>query len=168
MTLSFVYLYLFNRTTRQSLHDLVTRSYVVKADAQGKQLAGSTARYHAGVISLLLIAVFALNIFNWLGDRAAFSQALALKQALHQVQGRANINTLLMNGDSASIIVDIKGEPISYEVAVNDVARAVLKTYPSLAPYGELHVSVNFKYNERINQSETLSVATWQERLSKE
>lgn len=54
--LSVVYLYIFNRATRQSLHDIMVGSYVVSAASVGPTDAASTSRVHLGVCVVLLVA----------------------------------------------------------------------------------------------------------------
>lgn len=56
MGLSIIYLYIFNRQTRQSLHDLLVESYVVMANAEGSIPATKTWRLHLTVCTLLLVA----------------------------------------------------------------------------------------------------------------
>ena len=54
--LSIVYLYVFNRRTRQSLHDLLVGSYVVKADANSEVRAQRPWAAHYAVCATLLVA----------------------------------------------------------------------------------------------------------------
>lgn len=54
--LSLVYLYIFNRATRQSLHDIMVGSYVVPAASLGPVDAASTPRVHLGVCVVLVVA----------------------------------------------------------------------------------------------------------------
>jgi len=54
--LSVVYLFIFNKTTRQSLHDVMVGSYVVSATSAGPVEAASLSRVHLAVCAVLLIA----------------------------------------------------------------------------------------------------------------
>lgn len=54
--LSIIYLYVFNRKSRQSLHDLLVGSYVVSAEAVGPVLAVAPWRLHLAVCILLVVA----------------------------------------------------------------------------------------------------------------
>ena len=54
--LSVIYLYIFNRTSRQSLHDLLVGSYVVAAEATGPVVAAAPSRVHLAVCALLIVA----------------------------------------------------------------------------------------------------------------
>ena len=53
---SIVYLYVFNRKTRQSLHDLLVRSYVVNVAANGPVDAAATWKGHLVVCAILVVA----------------------------------------------------------------------------------------------------------------
>lgn len=54
--LSVIYLYIFNRKSRQSLHDLLVGSYVVAAEANGPVMSAAPWRLHIAVCVLLLVA----------------------------------------------------------------------------------------------------------------
>jgi uncharacterized RDD family membrane protein YckC len=54
--LSIVYLYVFNRKSRQSLHDLLVGSYVVSADAAGPVVSAAPSPLHLAICVLLLVA----------------------------------------------------------------------------------------------------------------
>jgi uncharacterized RDD family membrane protein YckC len=62
--LSIVYLYVFNRRSRQSVHDLLVGSYVVSADAVGPVAAAAPWRLHLGVCVLLLVASGVMPYFT--------------------------------------------------------------------------------------------------------
>jgi uncharacterized RDD family membrane protein YckC len=54
--LSVVYLYVFNRKSRQSLHDLLVGSYVVSAEGAGPVASAAPWRVHLGVCAILVVA----------------------------------------------------------------------------------------------------------------
>ncbi len=54
--LSIIYLYAFNRESRQSLHDILVGSYVVSADASGPVEAPAPWQGHLAVCALLMAA----------------------------------------------------------------------------------------------------------------
>ena len=62
--LSVVYLYLFNRRSRQSLHDLIVGSYVVTAQAAGPVTVPSPWRVHFVVCGVLIVASAAAPHFT--------------------------------------------------------------------------------------------------------
>lgn len=52
--LSILYLYIFNRRSRQSVHDLLVGSYVVAVKAKGRVVATTTSRLHLGICVFLI------------------------------------------------------------------------------------------------------------------
>lgn len=58
-----VYLFVFNRATRQSLHDLVVGTYVVHENTE-KQPADPVWKGHFVVFALLVVAAISLTVFN--------------------------------------------------------------------------------------------------------
>jgi uncharacterized RDD family membrane protein YckC len=62
--LSVVYLFVFNRPSRQSLDDLLVGSYVVAADATGPVVSAAPRRLHLVVCVLLLVAAGVIPYFT--------------------------------------------------------------------------------------------------------
>jgi uncharacterized RDD family membrane protein YckC len=60
--LSVIYLYLFNRVTRQSLHDLVTGTLVVNAKVEEQEI-GKVWKVHLGVVVALFTTTALLPLF---------------------------------------------------------------------------------------------------------
>jgi uncharacterized RDD family membrane protein YckC len=56
-----IYLYVFNRRTRQSLHDLLVGSFVTKTTLQG-EVAGSVWRPHLVVVGAWVVTVIGLSV----------------------------------------------------------------------------------------------------------
>lgn len=61
MASSALYLYVFNRVTRQSLHDLVFGTYVVKTKAERRDV-GTVWRPHLAVVALIFVASVLLPV----------------------------------------------------------------------------------------------------------
>lgn len=86
---SILYLYLFNRRTRQSLHDLAVGSFVVNADA----LESDTERepvwpWHLRLVGLILIVAAAVPFHTrQLAQTPLFHNLLATQQLLQQEPG---------------------------------------------------------------------------------
>lgn len=55
--LSTIYLYIFNRVTRQSLHDLCARTFVVNANSEQKTLGNVWKTHYLVVVCLLVISI---------------------------------------------------------------------------------------------------------------
>jgi uncharacterized RDD family membrane protein YckC len=62
--LSVIYLYVFNRKSRQSLHDLMVGSYVVSAEAVGPVVTAAPWQVHLAVCILLVVASSILPYFT--------------------------------------------------------------------------------------------------------
>lgn len=88
------YLYLFNRRTRQSLHDLAVGSYVVRADA-AEEAASFPRLWHGHLVVVAVLAVAALSVpvvlqrfvaqQNW-KDLMAMHRALSSQPHVMQAQ----------------------------------------------------------------------------------
>jgi uncharacterized RDD family membrane protein YckC len=62
--LSIIYLFLFNRPTRQSLHDLFVGSYVVQAESTGTFASAPMSRVHLGIVAALVVLTAAVPIYT--------------------------------------------------------------------------------------------------------
>lgn len=88
-----IYLYLFNRKTRQSLHDLAVGSFVVNAAA----LESDSEReliwpWHLRLVGLILIVAAAVPFFTLhLAQTPLFHNLLATQQLLQQEPGVARV-----------------------------------------------------------------------------
>ncbi len=80
--ISVAYLYLFNRITRQSLHDLIVGTFVVNAKA-AKQDIGVFWRPHWAIVAVVFLAGALLPVFtsNW-SQNAPFKDLLSAQAAL--------------------------------------------------------------------------------------
>ncbi len=113
------YLFLFNRTTRQSLHDLATGTFVVEAGHGSLEpAAGKMPRFHAAVA-----AGWILLVVGWIGARD-----LGLVGSLVDPAVAANLETVERSVDALPRVVRSEvargnvapatGRPTWYSVAV--------------------------------------------------
>lgn len=80
--LSTVYLYVFNRVTRQTLHDLIVGTFVVNAGAE-KQEPGRVWWLHLGVVAVLFVVAALAPIFtSGLMQDEPFKDLLSTQKAL--------------------------------------------------------------------------------------
>lgn len=100
---SILYLLLFNRATRQSLHDLVAGSYVVGAEPAAAVVKAPLGRTHAIVVALLFAAAaLAPFVTSRLASQEPFAALMKVFQALNAEPGivRANVSEgWTSNGD---------------------------------------------------------------------
>ena len=86
--LSIIYLFLFNRPTRKSLHDLAVSSYVVRSESVGSIAASPIGRAHAVVVTVLLVAAAAAPFFTMrLAEREPFAALLEAYRAISAEPG---------------------------------------------------------------------------------
>lgn len=78
-TLAIVYLIVFNRGTRQSLHDILTGTYVVYADASPQPVKDVWRTHYIVVAILLSIALFAPKLTGILAEREPFKELFSLR-----------------------------------------------------------------------------------------
>lgn len=79
-----VYLYLFNRNTRQSLHDLVTDTYVVDAESVGRVEVAHFWRGHWAILggAALVGAALSIGFGTAISRSGPFPELIAVQQAV--------------------------------------------------------------------------------------
>ena len=79
-----VYLYLFNRNTRQSLHDLVTDTYVVDAESVGTLERAHVWRGHWAILggAALVGATLSIGFGSAVSRSGPFPELIAIQQAV--------------------------------------------------------------------------------------
>jgi uncharacterized RDD family membrane protein YckC len=83
--LSIIYLYVFNRATRQSLHDLLVNSYVVRTDAIGPLTAAPLWRVHSAVCAgFIVVAGIAPYFVRELAVSEPFASMLSIVVAVNK------------------------------------------------------------------------------------
>ncbi|RDS80006.1 RDD family protein [Dyella psychrodurans] len=159
-TLSIFYLYVFNRRTRQSLHDLVVRSYVVNVKPAGLRLPPVAMwRGHLVVVGLIALLAFGAPLLGELiAHQAAFQPILAVQQQLLQqphvrsagfVDGKSFV---YRNGESqtssylqANLTLDA---PMTSDADVARAAARVIRgVYPEKSKQVAIVVRLVYGYN---------------------
>ncbi len=93
---SIIYLILFNRRTRQSLHDLIAGSYVVKIDTPQVPLTATMWKGHYIVVALLLISSAALpNVLSAKFANSEFFKPLLSLQ--REIQKEPEVSSVSIN-----------------------------------------------------------------------
>lgn len=158
------YLYVFNTRTRQSLHDLIVGSYVVKAEPSDAPVTSRFWPVHllfASVLTVLLVAVpLGLMAFLWnTGLGTTVSNAEAVQTAVLAYPGvdtaSVQVNTMSMWTSSSGttttttlgVAVLMRAVPGSMTRTENDIAAIVLQKSPSLMGCKHLSVSVAYGYD---------------------
>jgi len=166
------YLYLFNRRTRQSLHDLAVGSYVVRVQPRGLINAPPIWKGHLIAIAVLLLLAVTLACAGMALTRVAFfEQLLTVQQAIlssgsvNSVSVTEGVSMSSFNGNfqSAKVLsvnTQWKEKPLDFQAAAHEVAALVLKTDPDATRDDLLSVTISSGYNIGIyssHRSETVS-----------
>jgi uncharacterized RDD family membrane protein YckC len=176
------YLYVFNRGTRQSLHDLVTGTYVVRATSPLPAIAPSMWRGHIIAIAVLYFLVIGLfGVLMLQLNAPSFQQMLTLRSALlatgdartAKVMEGANFIVSPGHSDSSRLFtadVLLKTRPRSMETSTDEVAALVLKMDQIVEKDDYLRVSVTYGYDigiawSSISEGCARTPAQWKERF---
>ena len=181
--LSIVYLVMFNRKTRQSLHDLIVDSFVVSTKAKIIGEKGGLWKGHYAVVSLLFIAAASSPVVTAnLAETAPFSELLSLQQAIQnepEVQyasvniGKSTVTTLstgttVTNSISSRIVLAEKLD--NYEELAGKSAQIILRDYPRAIEKDLITVTIVYGYDIGISsawkgQNFSLSPEQWRGRF---
>lgn len=174
-----IYLFIFNRRTRQSVHDLALDTFVVANASDESTPFGVIWKYH-----LLIIGVWAFVLLAGSLIAATFiSQNTALID-LFQVQsriqdtGKVNTSTVFVGtawgpaGTTNYLTVNAfwKDNPISGESEASEIAAIVLSEYPDAINKDVLAVTITYGFDIGIasgwtGYNEYHSPAEWKEKI---
>jgi uncharacterized RDD family membrane protein YckC len=178
LAVALIYLYLFNRVTRQSLHDLIVGTHVVEAASSGRLEVPAVWRGHlyiAGATILLLLVAGPLVTKEFLQERP-FPELLSIQRAVAQMDNVASvsvtINRQFGSTSSTTLIVTVHWSrpPRDEEKAAAQVAACVLATDPHAAERDFLLVRRVSGYDIGIahisrSQNFNFTPAQWQEKI---
>lgn len=159
---SIIYLYIFNRRTRQSLHDLAVGSYVVKAVQTSPVDAGSVWRGHLLIVGIwmTLTLVFGIASSFVFTRIKLFPEIIPLHE---QICKSVNVKKATVfvgkswssEGDTAYMKVNVfwKGKPEDFEEAAKKVVKIVIQQYPRVFERDVLAVTVVYGYDIGISSA---------------
>ncbi|HKK01091.1 MAG TPA: RDD family protein [Desulfuromonadales bacterium] len=157
-----VYLYLFNRRTRQSLHDLATRTLVVRSKPVGAPPAATIWRGHlvAAGLWIVLIGGGSLSGVSRLTQMQPFPDLLALQQSLLKTPGisavRVGSGVLYGDGEKSgwtTVTVTVNERKLYSEETADQVAAITLSQYPEAKQRSRLTVTVVYGYDIGISSA---------------
>nr|WP_315251205.1 RDD family protein [uncultured Duganella sp.] len=160
---SIAYLLIFNRKTRQSLHDLAFGAHVVRVAAGPLALpVGSVWRGHAIIagtaIVVLTIAGMLFTLPIWPGN--PLSSMLQLQQAVAQVPSVQNVVLAVNFYHSKGVTVPSLRISTIVDASVSDrdamarrIAQTALKNYPDADRLSSIMVTLTTGYDIGIAQS---------------
>lgn len=179
-----VYLLVFNRRTRQGLHDLATGSFVTRISPPG-EVAGSIWRVHFAVLGILCVGMIGLSIgMRGLTRHGVFPGLFRVQRAI-QASGKVYTETVFVGKSWShtsgswkttsyfSTNAMWKKKPEDINAAAGTVASIVLKNFPGIMDEDILVVNVTYGYDIGISSgwvSRRFSddPLTWKVRLEKE
>ena len=153
-----IYLYVFNRRTRQSLHDFMLGTFVTKTSSSG-DVFGSVWRTHILVVAIWFVAVIGLSVFvTHLGQNRVFPGLLRVQQAI-QNTGKVHVATVNV-GKNWRIVNGLRSEttylnsnaiwkkrPRDEVSAARSVASIILHNYPQIMDKDLLTVTVTYGFD---------------------
>jgi uncharacterized RDD family membrane protein YckC len=177
------YLYLFNARTRQSLHDLIAGTFVVRAEPADAPVAVHVWKGHL-IVALLLVLLLSGGTFWIYKSRVSFTgagttleQLTALQHAVGARPGvgavQAQTSTFVTTSGKQTaliLVVRMRVIPPSLDAVENDVATTVLKTDPTILGQQNLSVKVVYGYelgiwSWTVAEQFSGSLADWSKRL---
>jgi hypothetical protein len=159
-----VYLYVFNRETRQSFHDLVVGTYVVRSSISSSIPVIGVRKIHLIVVSLwfLLTLIFPPVLYSQIQKTEPFQSLLAVCGSI-QKSGKVDgcnmtVETNYGSGREtkhlhASVVWKTKLTPPEAEIATNEIALIVLKEYPNAMRNDSLEVTISYGFDIGIASS---------------
>ncbi|MHC4123228.1 MAG: RDD family protein [Planctomycetota bacterium] len=151
-----IYLYIFNRKTRQSLHDLLVRTYIIRTSKSGPVKRAKISKTHVIVVGIWisLVFIFMVIISPIISRSWKFPEIFALLNSIHnleKVHGESMFDGKHWgaHGETTYVRVSVvwKGKPNDFENAINEIAAIVLKEYPYINEKDTLSVSVSYGYD---------------------
>ena len=184
--MSIAYLLLFNRRTRQSLHDLAVGAYVVSSKAE--DLSGESRRMwatHFGVVGLILIGSLTLPYFaQRLESSVPFAALLSVQQALQQdpdvrhATAVASVSKFFGKNRSATTThifisnIVLSRRVTDFDSLSNRLAGIILNHDPSAEKEDKIAISIRYGYDIGIasawrSRMFAFSPEQWRKRLSR-
>lgn len=158
---AFLYLYLFNRRTRQSVHDVICRTYVVNASATGPVNVGGISRVHYFVFPAVVVVIGVLGAV--LASSAAsgpLKTTYALADHLGAVKGGTVVGVrerYLFSSDGGRYhtlqVIVVPAWDAKPEALASEVGEAVLDECPEVDDFDSVTVDVMYAYNILIHRS---------------
>lgn len=183
-----IYLYVFNHKTRQSLHDLVAGTYVIRSPLGQEHSLLPMWKGHLCVVGLMFVTVLVLItvIVPKLGKKEFFAELLAVQQSI-QDSGLVHVATVSAGKSFGKNIRSdqkekwettyfstnavLKKEPSNYEEVINEIASVIMEHYPPIMGKDTLVIDVTYGYDIGIShawkkQRQQHSPEEWKQILS--
>ena len=159
-----VYLAVFNRRTRQSVHDLAVGTFVVCVAGESVPRKSVWHRHYAVLGVMGLAAVVAMMFVPKLTQLGPFPRLLELQQAI-QNTGLVHTNSVMVgkNGSSSGgtqketsylqVQLVMRERPKDNKTTAKEIGRVILQTYPEVRARDAISISIVYGYDIGIASS---------------
>ena len=154
-----IYLYLFNRRTRQSLHDLVVGTFVTRLAPPGKAVVGSIWRPHLIVVGVWLVAmVGVVGALAGLSRQGVFPGLLKVQRSI-QATGKVHTSGVSVGKQWSTFGGNLKETrylrtkafwkepPDNPGAGAQEVASIVLRDYPEARDMDDIEVTISYGFD---------------------
>lgn len=158
--LSIVYLLVFNRNTRQSLHDIIAGTYVVRKNIESAEIIKPIWSVHYAICGILMVLALLAPIFiGQLSQNEFFSELTKTREQIqnvpqvvyatiqdgqstfHPVGGESKTTTYL----STQIL--IKNQNVEDEKLAAEIANIILETHKEATQKNLIQVVLSYGYD---------------------
>ncbi|MCP3178347.1 RDD family protein [Desulfuromonas sp. KJ2020] len=150
------YLYLFNRNTRQSIHDLAAGTLVVQCKPGGRLYRPGIWKGHI-VITVLWVGLIAVGVlvgFPMISQTGTFPEMLTLQQELmknkdiHVASVASGVTSIDgKEADWTAVTIVVTDSEKMGEATANQVAYETFAHFPSAKEKDLLRITVNYGYD---------------------
>jgi uncharacterized RDD family membrane protein YckC len=172
-----LYLFIFNRRTRQSLHDLIAGTFVTRTTPPG-HVVGSIWSPHLVVVSFWLVAVIGLSAAETNFSRQGVFPGLLKVQSGIQATGKVHMAEVFVGEKVSTVDGNRKVRkyfstnavwnepPADFDAEVRQVASIILRDYPEAMNVDVIEITISYGFDIGIarawrNQTIDLSPAQW-------
>lgn len=156
---SIVYLYILNRATRQSLHDLVVGTYVVNAESSAEEMP-PVWKPHFAIVAVLILGAGLLPVFTLgLAKSEPFKDLLATQEAIINIESvryagvEAGFSTVSSTETGSRTTTYVTAQAFLYQNNVGDsafaeeLAQIIIDTYPESKNKDLIQVTLSYGYD---------------------
>lgn len=154
-----IYLYIFNRRTRQSLHDLTVRTFVVRTSTKGDVVASPVWKFHLIIVGIWFFVVISFCVAApMIAQKGVFPELLALQKSI-QSTGKVHTASAFVGKSWGSMggkrwestyfhsNAIWKTRPEDYQAAASEIASLVLSGYSKIMDKDVLAVTVTYGFD---------------------
>ncbi len=154
-----IYLYIFNRRTRQSLHDLAVGTFVVKTRPKGEVVVSPVWKFHLIIVGIWFFVTISFCVVSpMILQKGVFPELLSLQKSI-QSTGKVHTATAVVGKSWGSkggkrwestyfhSEAIWKTRPEDYQAAASEVASLVLSGYSEIMDKDVLGITVMYGFN---------------------